>query len=234
MNPSLPPKKSTPDQLLQFKPLSKGLGFHLFSHGLPYAVSLENKPSLTENKPSLTSPMGTGAIAAGPPQFAYPPMTQRPSSVSRKPATRSEILTLTSLSTDNTYLLRRIIAAGIDLLFNAIFFVLALISSMAWQQVRFDLLLSAGSLNFLCILFSIGHWGGVTAQEMLFKTSFGKKIVGLRLDGSSIQILGRALLWIPSTFFFGFGIISSIFDPEKRCWHDKWCELQPTEPKLCP
>ena len=51
------------DREINFKPLTDGLGFHPFADGLPYAPASKSTP---------TKPSGTGAVAAGRPQFAYP------------------------------------------------------------------------------------------------------------------------------------------------------------------
>jgi hypothetical protein len=59
---------------IQFKPLHDGMGFHPFSDGLPYAPESKNpvKPAqkATQKSAAPQSWMGTGATAAGRPQFA--------------------------------------------------------------------------------------------------------------------------------------------------------------------
>lgn len=55
------------DRPVSFAPLTDGLGFHPFADGLPYA------PAGKSASPSgASAPTGTGAVAAGRPQFVYP------------------------------------------------------------------------------------------------------------------------------------------------------------------
>jgi hypothetical protein len=59
---------------IQFKPLHEGMGFHPFSDGLPYAPESKAASAGSKINPSAarttSTPMGTGAMAAGRPQFA--------------------------------------------------------------------------------------------------------------------------------------------------------------------
>lgn len=57
---------------IQFKPLHEGMGFHPFSDGLPYAPESKSASAAgkTSSARATSNPMGTGATAAGRPQFA--------------------------------------------------------------------------------------------------------------------------------------------------------------------
>ncbi|MBS1962246.1 MAG: RDD family protein [Bdellovibrionales bacterium] len=61
---------SSADQPVRFAPLTDGLGFHPFADGLPYAPA--GKSANPSNASLPSAPMGTGAVAAGRPQFVYP------------------------------------------------------------------------------------------------------------------------------------------------------------------
>ncbi len=82
-------------------------------------------------------------------------------------------------------------------------------------------LLIAGMFLFLC------NWSLITAQEVAFGTSLGKRIFGLKLEGTGMEVFMRAVLFIPSLLFSGLGILMAIFDSRKRCWHDQATQLQP-------
>lgn len=61
---------SNADKPVRFAPLTDGLGFHPFADGLPYAPA--GKSANPSPSTGFSAPMGTGAIAAGRPQFVYP------------------------------------------------------------------------------------------------------------------------------------------------------------------
>jgi hypothetical protein len=68
------------DKKIQFKPLHEGMGFHPFSDGLPYAPESKTK-----------YPNGTGATAAGRPQFVNPAAPTTSSNTSKPMGTARQL-----------------------------------------------------------------------------------------------------------------------------------------------
>ena len=66
-------KNQTSSKKIQFKPLHEGMGFHPFSDGLPYAPASKTSASIPQKSQPNSQPQvsmnGTGAMAAGRPQF---------------------------------------------------------------------------------------------------------------------------------------------------------------------
>ncbi len=127
------------------------------------------------------------------------------------------------------YLFRRLFAYGLDSFVN-VGLCLAGLSLSLWKEgVPRNLLLNPTvfllGLLFLCVL----NWALIAAQEVLFRTSLGKRVFGLALEGSTAAIFMRAFFYIPSAAFFGFGLFWGVIDPRRRCWHDLITDLQPTE-----
>jgi hypothetical protein len=238
-------QKSNSD--IAFKPLTQGLGFHPFADGLPYAPTQNPTPS-----------QGTGAVSAGKPSFAYPPVQAQVQATpintpsidrirkelealaqaraKQNAAPASAITTparpVTSLMIKNRplglgYSITRVAAYLIDSAFNlsicAAILSTALVSSdiEALGLYQFKPLFIAGMFLFLC------NWSLIAAQEVAFGTSLGKRIFGLRLEGTGMEVFMRAVLFIPSLLFSGLGILIAVFDSRKRCWHDQATQLQP-------
>lgn len=209
-----PSEKSAP---LQFKPLSSGLGFHPFSDGLPYA------PATPKNSP------GTGATSAGPPAFVRPaprvvtaapvrPATQVAAAAAAAP-------TVEALGT--AYLAQRALAFVFDIalqtgLGTVLFWFAARQGDLTLEMIRHP------SVAFVLAIFAILiNWVMLTFQEVTFRTSLGKKLLGLTLDGSRGALFVRAFFFMPSFFFGGVGVLWAIVDRRKRGWHDWIADCQP-------
>ncbi len=65
------------------------------------------------------------------------------------------------------------------------------------------------------------QWTAMTAQEILMSSTIGKRLFALRIEGTPIQILIRALLFIPSFLLVGTGLIWALFEKHHLCWHDR-------------
>jgi hypothetical protein len=76
---------------IKFKPLHEGMGFHPFTDGLPYAPESKSKTPTT----------GTGATAAGRPQFATENMTARPLGTARQLQQQNQTAQTQNLKTQN-------------------------------------------------------------------------------------------------------------------------------------
>jgi uncharacterized RDD family membrane protein YckC len=247
---------------VRFQTLTDGLGFHPFADGLPYAPAGKTGGSASSQTPSS----GTGAIAAGRPQFVYPSPAVTAAAKTASRATLPNLPTLGS-TVDETvdrirreletiqqdridiartnaaniqslqagtrhphrigYSIERAFAFLLDSAFNLS--ICASILSTALLSTDLDNLkdltpaamFTVGFFLFAC------NWALLTAQEVAFGTTIGKRIFGLRLDGNGFECFVRSLFFVPSLFFGGLGIIIAIFDPRKRCWHDRMTKLQP-------
>ncbi len=239
------------DREINFKPLTDGLGFHPFADGLPYAPASKSAPK--------TPATGTGAVAAGRPQFAYP---AGPAASPRGPALpstpidtaaekiRRELESIQAQRLDQArasaarkqdmqaqlvlnygvgYSFQRAFAYLLDSAFN-----LSICASILSTALLSTDLENLRDLSPLAII-SVGvflfacNWALLAAQEVAFGTTIGKRIFGLRLRGTGFECFIRALFFLPSLLFGGLGIWIALFDSRKRCWHDRMTKLQPTE-----
>jgi uncharacterized RDD family membrane protein YckC len=73
------------------------------------------------------------------------------------------------------------------------------------------------------------HWLLLLVTEVTFMNTFGKRAFGLKLQGTRSAAFLRAFFFVPSALFFGLGIVWSLFDRRKRCWHDHFVDSQPIE-----
>jgi RDD family len=205
---------------IQFKALSDGLGFHPFANGLPYSppankIQPEKKP---EKKPDFST--GTGAYTAGRPSFVYPSQV---APVAAKP------LLQTDQRLGFEYLLKRVLAFFVDSFLN-ILLSSAILGFCLWSQSNnFDFMMNTGVLVISACFLIFFNWAMITSQEILFHTSIGKKLFGLRLQGSLGAILGRAVLFIPSALFFGLGVLWAAFTKNRMTWYDAATGIQPKE-----
>jgi uncharacterized RDD family membrane protein YckC len=87
--------------------------------------------------------------------------------------------------------------------------------------------MSPGAMVTVGVFLFICNWALITAQEVAFGTSIGKRIFGLHLNGDGFECFIRSLFFLPSLLFGGLGIVIAIFDSRKRCWHDRMTKLQP-------
>lgn len=236
-------EKETPKEL-DFKPLSSGLGFHPFSDGLPYAP-LSKSPGQAKPAQNLTN--GTGAISAGAPRFAATlpatikvPVAQpapqtlvqtaaQAAAKAAAPSTVQERLSASEQRLGWGYVFKRVLAWTLDSVLNTVICFAALSMALWNQNLAPELLLNPGTLMVSALFFAAFSWALVTAQEIAFGTTLGKRLFGLRLDGTTSAIFLRAFFFLPSMGFAGAGLLWSLVDRRKRCWHDLIFDLQPIE-----
>jgi hypothetical protein len=128
-----------------------------------------------------------------------------------------------------SYLFKRSLAYLLDF-FLDVFLISGAMELLIWKQNINRSVFSNPTVMLIFILFLFGsHWILMTSQEVLFKTTVGKSIFGLKLRGSSLMLVLRAFFFIPSSTFFGLGLIWGLFDSQKRCWHDRVVNIQPQE-----
>jgi uncharacterized RDD family membrane protein YckC len=228
--------KQVQEKPIQFRPLDRGLGFHPFEQGLPYTP-----PAAPSKSIPLSERPGAGAQAAGTPTFVFPknPAPLRGDLVhSTAPATTPATVKLLEFDRSGRifeappretlgYVLKRVVASLVDfsvlgLLVGTLFLAL-LTREDFFGAILQDLGLFLGALlfSFLCV------WTLLTAQEVAFKTSLGKWLMGLQLEGTQGEIFLRSLLFVPSVLLLGIGLLFALFDPMKRCWHDQVMEISP-------
>lgn len=246
MDQKIPQQPDRPQ--LSFRPLTEGLGFHPFSDGLPYAPIAKNPRST----------LGLGAVQAGPPKMIVPPkmsaqvsrklpqisvpVVKRPDEFpERLPSGLPLRLKISKTESQAVvdewetnllgygYLLRRSFAFLMDLAITLFLFGAA-VQVFVWRPDSNLELFENSSVLFVAVIFwGVFHWVFILAQEVAFKTSFGKWLLGLYLRGSRGMITLRAVFFLPSVGFFGFGLLSSFLDSKKRCWHDRMVDFQPVE-----
>jgi uncharacterized RDD family membrane protein YckC len=242
---------------LKFEPLTDGLGFHPFSDGLPYApTSTTPTSSLSKVQQAIKGTSGAGAVAAGPASYVVPASATRsrvsvpvaapkPVLEPRAPAqplapAAHRIRTSTaqpSVAVETrfersfgfVYLIKRVLAYILDTALNSALCITALSMALVNQNIPPEELFSPG-VALLAILFvSLFSWALITAQEVAFATSVGKRVFGLAIQGGASAAFLRAFFFLPSAGFCGLGLLWAIFDRRKRCWHDLVVDSQPIE-----
>jgi uncharacterized RDD family membrane protein YckC len=127
------------------------------------------------------------------------------------------------------YLFKRAFAYLIDTAFNLALCAGALSGALWKQELSPELLLNPGIIIVAALFLAFFNWAITTAEEVAFGTSIGKRIFGLAIQGSASAIFLRAFFFIPSACFGGIGLLWSVFDRRRRCWHDLVVDLQPME-----
>lgn len=224
---------------LEFKPLTDGLGFHPFSNGMPYAPV---RPKASPTSPA--SATGSGAIAGGKPVFHYAPQFH-PRTITAPPLAPlaplpSHVLPSTPLAPleipkSQGLLTYRLLGFITDTGINFILGLLAL-TLLFWKESNgvFSSLSSISSVSESVIIvgllfLSLLNWSLITAQEVVFRTSLGKRLFNLilkdsgtssELPPSPLRILLRSVLCVFSMTLAGLGILWAAFDSKGRTWHD--------------
>jgi hypothetical protein len=218
---------------IDFRPVTSGLGFHPFSDGLPYAPVSKTVP-----RPNPDFQKGSGAVAAGPVSFARTlprgpgvPHVHVPTARKTTSAAEPLLQPLPSLAPTYglRYLCKRVLAYAVDTVVNLALLCTGLMIALWNQQVRPEIFMNPSLLAlgiFFCLVF---NWALITAQEVAFSTSIGKRVFGLALRGGTGALFLRAFFFVPSVLFCGIGLAWSIFDENRRCWHDLVANVQPVE-----
>jgi len=127
-----------------------------------------------------------------------------------------------------TYPLARMFAFGFDVALNMAITATVVTLSLAFADLEPWFLLETKALAMTLSFLVLFAWGLMAAQEIVFKTTLGKRLVGLKLRGTTTAIFLRAFFFVPSFVFGGVGILWALFDRDRRCWHDVAVDLQPT------
>jgi RDD family len=215
---------------IEFKALTDGLGFHPFSNGLPYAPITPQSTPRPAPKPNFES--GTGAYSAGRPTFVT---TQRVQVQRAAPQAQTlvakapPLLPIQPPHYGFEYIARRFLAYFVDSFLNMSLGAGTLFLVLWKQDSNLESLLNPSILVISALFLMFFNWAMITAQEVAFHTSVGKKFFGLQLHGSLGAILMRAILFVPSSAVFGLGVLWILFSGNGRCWHDSASGAQPQE-----
>ncbi|MGE0617089.1 MAG: RDD family protein [Bacteriovoracia bacterium] len=218
---------------MDFKPITNGLGFHPFSEGLPYSTPQKTAaPKITTPVP----PMGTGAVAAGParpaPLPSLPPLIEprrEPEKRTDVPTSRTEAPLIEAPALGFGYLAKRVAGFLIDTGLNVSICLGTLALVLLKMNLDFTSFFASDALA-LAMLFALAFsWALVSAQEIAFNTSIGKRIAGLGLEGTTGRIFLRSLLFALTTAVFAIGPLWAVLDRKRRTLYDLLTGTQPVE-----
>ncbi len=239
-------------QGLGFHPFSDGLPYAPVSKSAARPQATPHSPTRDSSKDLNT---GAGAISAGKADFVYParvnvpvaspvvpkasPKPQAQVKV-QKPAVSKTVAQQAPTATPApqafgepkfgfVYLLKRVLAYSLDTLLNTSLLATGLSFALLNEDMNPDLLMNPGIVMISILFFTLFNWALVTAQEIAFGTTIGKRIFGLMIQGTTSAIFLRAFFFLPSFGFCGLGLLWSLFDKRKRCWHDVVVNVQPIE-----
>jgi hypothetical protein len=217
-----------------FEPLSEGLGFHPFAEGLPYggAQSVVGRatPEVRPGIPAAAPARGqSDTVLAGPVRWVLPERERGEEAFdlelvlgeSPQKSVHPEGLSL-------GYVFARVMAYGFDLSLNALLEV-ACALGLSWSgYVSFEFLKSWSALQSFGVVFILSGWVLIGVQEVTFQNSAGKALLGMTLAGGGrLRIALRSLLYPLALGFGGLGVLSSLLNVRKACWHDRWTQVQP-------
>lgn len=208
-------EKETPKEKIQFKPLHEGMGFHPFSDGLPYAPSTK-APTPTQ-KPTPTT--GTGAVAAGRPQFVtktYPrPVTQNAPTqhkldqhLNLNPSAHTATRTMSKpamATLDHQVLRRRAFAYLLDMVVHAGFWLLTNLAALFIFHYQIESVIFTENLPQFIGFFLLSQWLFIALQEVLFETTLGKTFFNLEFKRNHRSLLLRSMVFMMSTLCLGLG-----------------------------
>jgi hypothetical protein len=127
------------------------------------------------------------------------------------------------------YIARRFLAYFVDSFLNMSLGAGTLFLVLWRQDSNLESLINPSIIIVSGLFLMFFNWAMITAQEVAFRTSVGKKFFGLQLHGSHGAILMRAILFVPSSAVFGLGVLWILLSGNGRCWHDSASGAQPQE-----
>ncbi len=127
------------------------------------------------------------------------------------------------------YLFKRVLAYSLDTTINLGLCAAAMMASLWKQGMNPELFWNPGVMLLVALFLTAFNWAVITAQEVAFGTTVGKRVFGLAIDGSTSQVFLRSLFFLVSAGFCGVGLFWAVANPRKRCWHDLVVDLQPIE-----
>jgi uncharacterized RDD family membrane protein YckC len=145
------------------------------------------------------------------------------------PATSTSMASFAEPVFGFAYVFKRCFAYLIDTALNTALSAAGLSMVLVNQDIKPELLMNPGIVMISALFFVLFNWSLITAQEIAFGSSVGKRIFGLAIRGTTSAIFLRAFFFLPSAGFCGLGLIWALFDKRKRCWHDLVVNVQPIE-----
>lgn len=127
----------------------------------------------------------------------------------------------------SNYLIHRILAYFVDMAVLLITWFLFLGISVTMQWISIDIFFSPSGLVSQLGLLLFFQWFYVMLQEVIFSTTLGKYFFGLYLPTLRMKIFLRSILFLFGVFFFCVGLLTAVFDKNKRCMHDILTRVQP-------
>jgi hypothetical protein len=229
--PYAPVVKKSRESAPEREPASRSMGT-----GATVAGPISVSPAITRPAPRVKVPVASqvatsleSSPAAGP--AIGVPVRYRPAAAAAaaKPAAQPASRAIPTPSYGLLYLAKRVLAYSLDTALNLSAVVAALSFVLVRNDVPPEALVSSGVLLLTLVFLTFFNWAVITAQEIAFGTSIGKRVFGLALDGSASAVFLRAFFFLPSAGFAGLGLIWALFNRERRCWHDVAVDLQPQE-----
>lgn len=215
--PPFPPLSKPPAPIPQVPPTQASKP--VFS---PPQTSLSSAPAPSVSVPRVSFPIAAQKNKTGFPHHSSMTKVERNSKAPDSPYDMDGLE-----EKGYVYLTKRILAYSIDFVLN-ISFCWIFLTELLWKQnFNPDLLTDSSVLIVGAFVLLISHWILLTIQEVLFKTSLGKRLFGLAFKSDRLTLLVRAFFFIFSVGFGGFGLLWSLFDSERRCWHDVATRTQP-------
>ena len=209
------------DGSLKFKAITKGLGFHPFSDGMPYTPQNPETQRTQRVKPRAAAPEIPWAPSVVQDQ---PAISGAKSLIEAQPA---EIVATAPLDVD--YLAKRMAAYIFDSLVNIASCGAAFLFVISKLKVPKDTLLNPDTFFLFGLFLLFFSWILVLAQEIAFGTSLGKKLFGLAIQGDALTLFFRGFFFSVSLAMAGLGIFWALFDNKRRCLHDILAKIQPLE-----
>ncbi len=176
--------------------------------------------------PSLVPGGPAGALR---PSSPAKPKPTRPAAEPARSAVPTPAATFAAHRYGFVYLLKRTVAYLIDSALNCALLAGGLSLALWNQDLGPELLTNPGVIVISGLFFALFNWALITAQEIAFGTSVGKRVFGLALQGSTSAIFLRAFFFLPSLGFCAIGLLWGLLDRQKRCWHDLVVNVQPLE-----
>jgi uncharacterized RDD family membrane protein YckC len=194
---------------------------------MPYGSPASPAPSKKPVSPA-------GATVAGPIRYAPPetlrgkPLAELQAEAQAKVQVQAPLLSPSRLGWG--YLALRLSAFLIDGIAHLSLSILILMGVLALLGHAPMVLFEPGIIEAATVFALVLAWSLSTAQEVALGSTPGKRMLGLRLDGSAGLLFLRSILFVPSVLLMGSGVLWSLLNRERRCWHDAAVGIQPMRP----
>lgn len=247
------------EKKIAFKPMTDGLGFHPFSEGLPYSPNSNQKEKISQSGSGAVSGNKQGHyrftntvpatkvlpksevsrpshihLGPIPPRPTYTPAPQiqpsfKPTAQTQKMQTQEKPVLLGVSQYSFFYSTKRVLAFLLDSMVNLTICSIALAFVLNRLEISMSQFKQTEAMLILGAFLWVFNWALITAQDVAFGTSVGKRSFSLALEGKPFVLLLRSFLFLISFGFALLGILWAVIDPKRRCWHDILSHTQPIE-----